>query len=530
MPEFIKKRWFQVVALIVIVITCILVSKYMVPTIPSTSQNLVADIGTKQVTALEFQSAINRRLNRTMAVRGKVSSAERESVMLSVFKEMMNDKILEQSAEELGVVVTPADVMEKVNELKQRLGVELNNMVAKSGAESTPQYSVDDMYSNLWSTMGFRNESEFIENLKHEVYEEKLSKHLFPEDSFSVSNEEINSFIPRIKAQQIYLIHEQDKPSDEDINYASKNQEKKAWEIYQKIKNGADFTEMAKQYSQESAAANGGFIGWVNKSVVVPEYWEVASNLQPGDITEPFQTPYGIHILKCLDRREPEDEIFSGIRDVIIRTILTRKRQKSFVGWFYKKMVEMEQNGSIVLHHPVLKANMLRNMGDYDGAIEEYRKAIIEDSTGAPYYHLDIAITMSRQKRFSEALREIRIATDKGPTDPLLFFALGESYMEVGEHAKALTEFKKASDMSKLDYELHRKLMQIFTQLGLIEDAETEQQRMQHAIELLGGTNSAYSPGSMLKSPDIAFPGDSRQGSNTIREPIVPEGGGIPIP
>lgn len=501
----------------------------MVPSVPSTSQNLVAEIGSKQVTALEFQSALNRRLNRTMAVKGKVSSAEREDVMLSVFKEIMNNKILELSAEELGVAVTPADVMEKVNELKQRLGVELNKMVATSGAANTPRYSVEDMYNNLWSSMGFRNESEFIEDLKFEIYEEKLSKHLFPEDSFSVSNDEINSFVPRINAQQIFIIYEQDKPDEQDINYSNRAQYKKARDIYDKIMAGADFGEMAKKYSQESAAVNGGHIGWVNKSAVLPEYWEVASRLQPGDITEPFVTQFGIHILKCLDRREPDDPIFEGLRDVIIRSVLTRKRQKSFVGWFYKKMVEMETGDQIVLHHPVLLANKLRNMGQFDEAIEQYRKAIAEDSQGAPYYHIDIALIMSRQRKYSEALREIRIATDKGPTDPLLFFALGEAYMEVGEHEKGITEFKKASDMSKLDYELHRKLMQIFTQLGLVEESEIEQQRMQHAMDLLGGSRNAYSPGSMLKSPDISFPGETNN-QNTIREQVVPDGGAVPNP
>jgi peptidyl-prolyl cis-trans isomerase SurA len=45
-------------------------------------------------------------------------------------------------------------------------------------------------------------------------------------------------------------------------------------------------------------------MGWVNRGDTVPEFERVMDRLQPGEISEPFQTPFGWHIVQVLDRRQ----------------------------------------------------------------------------------------------------------------------------------------------------------------------------------------------------------------------------------
>ena len=71
-----------------------------------------------------------------------------------------------------------------------------------------------------------------------------------------------------------------------------------------RIEGGDDFAEIAKGNSQDMSAAEGGDMGWTNPSDLVPEYEEVIKNMKPGDISEPFKTQYGWHIVQVLERRE----------------------------------------------------------------------------------------------------------------------------------------------------------------------------------------------------------------------------------
>jgi len=72
-----------------------------------------------------------------------------------------------------------------------------------------------------------------------------------------------------------------------------------AWDIYQQIQQGADFTEMARRYSEdESNADTGGDLGTFARGMMVPPFEEAAFSATPGTITEPVHTRFGWHIIK----------------------------------------------------------------------------------------------------------------------------------------------------------------------------------------------------------------------------------------
>jgi len=65
-----------------------------------------------------------------------------------------------------------------------------------------------------------------------------------------------------------------------------------------------NFSEYAQRYSADKASAiNGGSLGWIEKQLVVPEFRNIMVNINIGEISEPFKTQYGWHILYLEDKR-----------------------------------------------------------------------------------------------------------------------------------------------------------------------------------------------------------------------------------
>jgi peptidyl-prolyl cis-trans isomerase D len=95
----------------------------------------------------------------------------------------------------------------------------------------------------------------------------------------------------------------------------------KAEDVLQKLKAGADFAELAKQYSEDPGTAkNGGDLGFFSKGMMVPEFEEKAFAMNPGDISDLIRTDYGYHILKVDETREEPDP-YSKAKPVILELL-----------------------------------------------------------------------------------------------------------------------------------------------------------------------------------------------------------------
>lgn len=77
--------------------------------------------------------------------------------------------------------------------------------------------------------------------------------------------------------------------------------------IRNRLLGGEDFNTLAKKYSNDpSVVSNGGDMGWSGRGRMVPEYEAVAFKLKPNEISMPFESPFGIHIMQLLERRGNE--------------------------------------------------------------------------------------------------------------------------------------------------------------------------------------------------------------------------------
>lgn len=94
----------------------------------------------------------------------------------------------------------------------------------------------------------------------------------------------------------------------------------------------ADFAQLAQQHSQDASAAGGGDLGWVAPGMFVPEFEEVMNKLQPGQISDPLVSRFGVHLVQVMARREaPITE--RELRDLVRNTLREKKYDETYQLW-----------------------------------------------------------------------------------------------------------------------------------------------------------------------------------------------------
>ena len=93
-----------------------------------------------------------------------------------------------------------------------------------------------------------------------------------------------------------------------EVNEAQKNVTKgQLIDLRNQILAGEDFGKLAREFSDDpSVTGNNGNMGWVGRGRMVPEFEAMAFRLKPGEISMPFETSFGFHIMQLLDRRGNE--------------------------------------------------------------------------------------------------------------------------------------------------------------------------------------------------------------------------------
>lgn len=94
----------------------------------------------------------------------------------------------------------------------------------------------------------------------------------------------------------------------------------------------ADFAALAREYSQDGTAAQGGDLGWANPGQFVPEFEEVMNRLGVAEISEAFASRFGVHIIQLTDRRNAT--LTQRDQRELVRGMLREKKvDEAYVNW-----------------------------------------------------------------------------------------------------------------------------------------------------------------------------------------------------
>lgn len=131
--------------------------------------------------------------------------------------------------------------------------------------------------------------------------------------------------------------------------YQSMQEEVHAWHIlmetkqqadsiYQMLKEGADFAQLAKERSIDPTVKdNAGDLGFFRWGKMVPEFQEVAFKMKEGEISRPVQTSYGWHIIRLIERREVEQPPYEEAK-TMIQSKLERQKSERRVKEYFEEL------------------------------------------------------------------------------------------------------------------------------------------------------------------------------------------------
>jgi peptidyl-prolyl cis-trans isomerase SurA len=130
--------------------------------------------------------------------------------------------------------------------------------------------------------------------------------------------------VKQSKAKQILLKKNQIVSEDEI--------ERKLAHIRNMIIEGMDFSAAAEKYSEDSSSANKGDLGWLNPGDTIPEFEKEMDKLNLSEISQPFKTSLGWHLIQVNDRRE-KDLSSESLRQRVKENLLAQKIEIKFIDW-----------------------------------------------------------------------------------------------------------------------------------------------------------------------------------------------------
>jgi parvulin-like peptidyl-prolyl isomerase len=191
------------------------------------------------------------------------------------------------------------------------------------------------------------------ENLTMRDYKSRLADQILLQkvvnfavkDSIVISDKAIEKYyednkgqyggIEKLKIRQLFFAL----PADPSQNASV---EKKALDFVNRINNGEDFAKLAKEYSEGPAREFGGDLGYISRGSVLKEIEDTAFAMQPGEVSKPFWSTAGIHIIKLEDRIAGGgiEKVSEKIRKALFQTAFESKLNKWRAGLREKAYIE----------------------------------------------------------------------------------------------------------------------------------------------------------------------------------------------
>jgi peptidyl-prolyl cis-trans isomerase SurA len=95
---------------------------------------------------------------------------------------------------------------------------------------------------------------------------------------------------------------------------------------------GANFENLARQYSEDSSAAQGGDLGWTNPGSFVPEFEQAMNRLAVGGVSQPVVSRFGVHLIEVVERRETTLDA-KQVREQARIALREQKFEQAYLDW-----------------------------------------------------------------------------------------------------------------------------------------------------------------------------------------------------
>ncbi|MGP4069868.1 peptidylprolyl isomerase [Halobacillus sp. B29] len=247
---------------------------------------------------------------------------ESETVVETSGGNVTKEEFYQELKSKNGEQVLQQLVMKEVLAEKYEVSDEAVNQELESLKE---QYG--DQFEMVLQQSGFSSEEQFKETIRFSLLQEKAAA-----EDVEISEEEMKQYYERMKTEV-------------QASHILVSDEETAKEVKQQLEDGGSFAELAKEYSSDGSAQQGGELGWFGPGKMAPEFEAAAYELEKGEVSEPVKTQFGFHIIKVTDKRDAEDvKPYEEAKEEIKRTLVSQKVDQAKL---QEKMNTMMQEAEI---------------------------------------------------------------------------------------------------------------------------------------------------------------------------------------
>lgn len=288
---------------------------------------VIAKVNDEIITLSEVQERTLVELGRLRAM-GAEKIPATEAMMAKVLNGMIEDFLLLGAGKKIGIGVSDERVLAALDEIKSNNNLTHEELIEMLEAESQ---SLD----------------EYKETIRDQIL---LSKVISIEikNRIVVSEKQILEYYERnkkefwkagtVKASHILFLMDETLTDNEKIE-----KEAKAEKVLQKIREGVDFVELAKAYSEDASASSGGDLGELERGKMVPVLEQVVFSMKEGEVSGIVRSPYGLHIIKVnqisYGRTLPLEDVHGEI--------INAQRVKRFKKAFDRYVANLKKNAFI---------------------------------------------------------------------------------------------------------------------------------------------------------------------------------------
>jgi parvulin-like peptidyl-prolyl isomerase len=276
---------------------------------------VVAVVNQEIITLSEVEKWIDP-LRQEMATDDRLEKRERtETLYRQVLERLIEEKLIDQEVKKSGVKIPSKEIDAALEEIKRRNAAtqeDFEKALTIEGLtlETYKKQIEKGLQRQKLISWSVKVESKPGEKELREFYEKNLGRYRTNET---------------YRAGHILFTIPKGAVPDEigDIR-------KKAQNVLEKIKGGADFEEMALLYSQDASAKNRGDLGYFKKGELFPAFEKEALRLKVGQVSGLLRTEFGFHIIKLLDRKGMEPLPFEEVKDKVKADYYEAEIEKAF--------------------------------------------------------------------------------------------------------------------------------------------------------------------------------------------------------
>ena len=227
----------------------------------------------------------------------KLSEEERKKVFKeneAVFLEnLISMKLQLQEARNSGIRVTDPELKDAIDGIKNKYGMSDEKFQESLKAEG---FTFDEYKKRL-------REQIMVSKIVNQQVRNKVLVNEQDVDAFLRDNKDFKASAEKYHIRQIFFkkpANAADRPKTEEL----------AQSVYARIGSGEDFSALAREYSEDAAKNSGGDLGFFDQENLAKEFIAALSQLKPGDVSKPFWTDTGLHIIKLEEKatkRSPEE-------------------------------------------------------------------------------------------------------------------------------------------------------------------------------------------------------------------------------